>query len=144
MTTESDWNDTFKMMDESGTGTIETAKFGECVRAAGGYPTEANLKKMIEEADPSNKGLISLDKYMEQMRWLNKKNPLDVDEIGESFKMFDKDDNGMITKVELQHILTSMGDRLTAEEAEEFVKEADADKDGNIKYMDFLRSVTEM
>lgn len=140
---ESDWNDMFKLMDESGTGTLPTSKFGECVRAAGGYPTEANLKEMIAKADPSNKGLISIDKFMEQMRWLNRKNPLDVDEIGASFKMFDKDDNQMISKVELQHILTSMGERLTAEEADEFVKEADADRDGNIRYMDFLRAVTE-
>jgi Ca2+-binding EF-hand superfamily protein len=80
---------------------------------------------------------------LEQMKWISKKNPLDIEKIGESFQMFDKDDNGLISKSELQHVLTSMGDKLTTEEADEFIKEASADKNGLIKYMDFLNSVTE-
>jgi calmodulin len=141
---EGEWSDMFKIMDESDTGTIPNAKFGECVRAAGQYPTEAQIKEMLRKADPSNKGLVTISAFLEQMKWINRKNPLDLDEIGGSFKMFDKDGIGMISKSELQHILTSMGERLTSEEAEEFVKEARLDKHGNLNYMDFLRSVTEM
>ena len=139
--TEADWEDMFKMMDESGTGKIPTEKFAACVRGAGLYPTEDNIKEMLTAAG-GDKGKITLDDYMKQCRWLNNKYPLDLDQIGESFKMFDKDDNGMINKSELQHILVGMGDRLTAEEAEEFIKEATIDKNGNIKYMDFMREVT--
>lgn len=133
----------FKMMDDSSSGTIPATKFGACVRAAGQYPTEEQIKEMLEKADPGSSGLVSLDKYMEQMKWISRKNPLDIDQIGESFKMFDKDGNGLISKSELQHILTSMGERLTSEEAEEFVKEASIDKNGSINYMEFLRAVTE-
>ena len=52
--------------------------------------------------------------------------------------MFDKDENGTINKTELQHVLVSMGDKLSTEDAEEFVKEAKTDKNGNINYMEFL------
>lgn len=138
---EADWGEMFKMMDESGSGYIPTEKFAGCVRGAGLYPTEANIKEMLEKAG-GDKGKVSMDDYMKQMRWLSNKNPLDIDQVGESFKMFDKDENGCINKSELQHILCGMGDKLSAEEAEDFIKEATIDKNGNIKYMDFLREVT--
>ena len=140
MSSEAEWGEMFKMMDESGGGTIPAEKFAGCVRGAGLYPTEANIKEMLEKAGGAS-GKVKYDDYMTQMRWLANKNPIDIDQVGESFKMFDKDDNGMISKSEFQHVLCGMGDRLNAEEAEEFIKEATVDKNGNIKYMDFLREV---
>ncbi|CAJ1934634.1 unnamed protein product [Cylindrotheca closterium] len=140
MSTEAEWGEMFKMMDESGSGTIPAEKFPGCVRGAGLYPTEANIKEMLEKSNGAS-GKVTYDDYMTQMRWLANKYPIDIDQVGESFKMFDKDDNGTISKSELQHVLCGMGDRLNAEEAEEFIKEATIDKNGNIKYMDFLREV---
>jgi calmodulin len=140
---EAEWSDMFNMLDANGTGAIPSAKFGDAVRAAGQYPTEAQVKEMVDKADPSGSGKVSMDAYLEQMKWISKKNPLDIESIGVSFQMFDKDDNGTINKSELHHVLTSMGDKLTADEADEFIKEASIDKDGNIKYMDFLKSITE-
>eukprot|EP00526_Cylindrotheca_closterium_P024637 CAMPEP_0113614198 /NCGR_PEP_ID=MMETSP0017_2-20120614/7037_1 /TAXON_ID=2856 /ORGANISM="Cylindrotheca closterium" /LENGTH=143 /DNA_ID=CAMNT_0000523347 /DNA_START=123 /DNA_END=554 /DNA_ORIENTATION=+ /assembly_acc=CAM_ASM_000147 len=139
-TTEADWGEMFKMMDEKGSGFIPTEKFAGCVRGAGLYPTEAHIKEMLEKAG-GDKGQVGYDDFMSQMRWLSNKHPIDIDQVGESFKMFDKDDNGMINKAELHHVLCGMGDKLSSEEAEEFIKEASIDKNGNISYMDFLNTV---
>lgn len=130
----------FKMMDESGSGKIPADKFANCVRGAGLYPTEANIKEMLEKANGES-GFVKFDDYMAQMRWLANKNPIDIDQVGEAFKMFDADDSGLINKAQLQHVLCGMGDRLTADEADEWIKEATIDRDGNIKYMDFLREM---
>ena len=65
---------------------------------------------------------------MKQMSWIENTNPAFVDDVAESFKMFDKDGNGTINRIELHHILTSMGDKMTTEEADDFVKEAMCDK----------------
>ena len=65
---------------------------------------------------------------MKQMAWIEKANPAFVDDVAESFKIFDKDGNGTINRIELAHILTSMGDKMTSEEADDFVKEAECDK----------------
>ena len=138
-----EWQDVFSTIDEEGTGSIPTSKMGLAVRAAGGYPTQDQVKTMISKADPSGSGKIRLDAFLTQMAWINKVNPLDIHEVGASFKIFDKDDNGCISKVELAHILTSMGDKLTMDEADEFIKEAYADKEGNINYMQFLKQLTE-
>ena len=82
----------------------------------------------IAKADPSDSGYISEDAFMKQMSWIENTNPAFPDDIAESFKIFDKDGNGTINKIELHHILTSLGDKMTTEEADEFVREAECDK----------------
>ena len=48
--------------------------------------------------------------------------------------MFDKDGNGMISAVELRHVMMNLGEKLTDEEIDQMIQEADADGDGNINY----------
>ena len=42
--------------------------------------------------------------------------------------------NGYINATELRHIMTTLGEKLTAEEVDEMIKEADVDGDGTINY----------
>ena len=51
-----------------------------------------------------------------------------------AFRVFDRDDSGKISKAELRHVMTNLGEKLTDEEAEEMMKEADIDGDGEIDY----------
>ena len=50
-----------------------------------------------------------------------------------AFKVFDKDGNGFISPVELQHIMTNLGEKLENDEIIDMVREADQDGDGYIK-----------
>ena len=59
-------------------------------------------------------------------------------EIREAFKIFDRDGNGYIDAKELKHVVTRMGEVLTNEEADEFMKEADLDGDGKLDYNEFV------
>ncbi len=52
------------------------------------------------------------------------------EEILEAFKVFDKDGNGFISAAELRHIMTNLGEKLTDEEVDEMIREADIDGDG--------------
>lgn len=140
---KSQWTEAFSLIDEDGAGSIPTTKFGMAVRCAGGYPTEENLKEMIGRADPSDSGYVTQDAFMKQMSWIESANPAFPDDVAESFKVFDKDGNGTINKIELVHILTSLGDKMTSEEAEDFAREAECGKDGQIDYKRFLEQVME-
>lgn len=55
-------------------------------------------------------------------------------ELKESFRVFDKDGNGFISAAELRHVMTNLGEKLTDEEVQEMIREADVDGDGQINY----------
>ena len=56
------------------------------------------------------------------------------EEIKEAFRVFDKDGNGFISAAELRHVMTNLGEKLTDEEVDEMIREADIDGDGQVNY----------
>lgn len=50
-----------------------------------------------------------------------------ISEFKQAFRLFDKDDDGCITAVELKSVMTSIGQYPTQEELEEMIAEVDTD-----------------
>ncbi len=48
------------------------------------------------------------------------------------WQVFDRDNNGFISAAELRHVMTSIGEKLTDDEVDEMIREADQDGDGRI------------
>ena len=63
------------------------------------------------------------------------------EEIREAFKVFDRDNNGFISAAELRHVMTSIGEKLTDDEVDEMIREADVDGDGQINYEEFVKVI---
>ena len=61
-------------------------------------------------------------------------------DVIQAFEVFDRDGAGLISTVELRHVLTGMGDRLDPKQVEEMIASADQG-DGMV---DFRRLVTTM
>ncbi|KAK9751292.1 EF-hand domain pair [Popillia japonica] len=69
------------------------------------------------------------------------------EEIREAFRVFDKDvfdkdGNGFISAAELRHVMTNLGEKLTDEEVDEMIREADIDGDGQVNYEEFVTMMT--
>ena len=51
----------------------------------------------------------------------------------------DTEGNGFISAAELRHIMTNLGEKLTDEEVDEMIRDADIDGDGQINYEEFVK-----
>eukprot|EP01125_Pyxidicula_operculata_P022885 TRINITY_DN9658_c0_g1_i1.p1 TRINITY_DN9658_c0_g1~~TRINITY_DN9658_c0_g1_i1.p1 ORF type:complete len:152 (-),score=38.58 TRINITY_DN9658_c0_g1_i1:103-558(-) len=137
-----EYRDVFKLFDRNGNNTITTKELGTVLRCIGLNPTEAELSDMESEVKASGSDEIDFDKFLHLM---NKqiKNEDSVDEILESFKVFDKNSTGEILSQELRHVLTSIGEKLSEEEANNFFREAALDPNGKVLYDDLVKRLME-
>ncbi|CAL1268506.1 unnamed protein product [Larinioides sclopetarius] len=55
-------------------------------------------------------------------------------ELHEAFRVFDKNGDGFISPGELRQVMTNLGEKLSDEEVEDMIKEADLDGDGLVNY----------
>ena len=84
---------------------------------------------MIDEIDPDGNGTIDFPEFLSLMA-RNIYNTDTEEELIEAFKVFDKDNNGLISTAELRHVIRNLREKLTDEEVDEIIREADIDGDG--------------
>ncbi|KAI4187945.1 MAG: hypothetical protein L6R41_002481 [Letrouitia leprolyta] len=124
--------------DKDGDGQITTKELGTVMRSLGQNPSESELQDMINEVDADNNGTIDFPEFLTMMA-RKMKDTDSEEEIREAFKVFDRDNNGFISAAELRHVMTSIGEKLTDDEVDEMIREADQDGDGRIDYNEFVQ-----
>lgn len=91
------------------------------------------MNKIIKQLNPTGNGTIDFSEFLTMMARKMKETDSE-DELREAFKVFDKDGNGFISSAELRHVMRNLGEKLTDEEVDEMIKEADIDGDGQVNY----------
>ena len=128
----------FDQFDKDKDGKISGKELENAMVSMGQNPTEEEINEMMNEVDLNRDGKIDFDEFMTLMV-KNSPDTQTEDEVINAFRVFDKEGNGLISSVELKHIMMSIGDKMTEEEADEMVNEADIDEDGMINYEEFVR-----
>jgi len=130
------FQDAFSECDTDKDGFIASSQLGQVLRQIGQNPTDAEIQDMINEVDGNGSGLIEFPQFLNLMA--KKISELDAeDEIREAFRFFDRDGNGFITRHELKTVMMNLGEKLTDDECDLIVEEADIDGDGKINYEEF-------
>lgn len=117
------------MFDKDGDGSITTTELGVVMRSLGQSPTEADLRQMISEVDADGSGTIDFAEFLTLMARKIKTKDSEA-EIVEAFKVFDRDGSGKISADELRQVMTSLGEKLSDQEVEDMIREADTNGDG--------------
>jgi len=127
----------FQLFDKDADGKISTDELGTVMRALGQNPTQAQVKDLVKEVGASH--LIDFNTFLSILQKRVKSNDGEEQQIREAFKVFDKNGTGLIEIADLKHVLTTIGEKLTPQEVDGVMKEADSDGDGKINLQDFLR-----
>lgn len=128
----------FKVFDEDGSGAVSTEELGNVMRSLGQSPNESELRDMIKEVDIDLSGTIDFEEFKALMvaHQGDRKSRLQL-----AFSVFDEDNNGTITTVELHKVMSQFG--LTDQELDEIIKEVDRDGDASINFEEFCKLVPE-
>jgi len=133
-----EFKEAFSLFDKDGDWNITTKELGTVMRSLGQNPTEAELQDMISEVDADGNGTIDFAEFLNLMA-RKMKDTDSEEELKEAFRVFDKDQNGFISAAELRHVMTNLGEKLTDDEVDEMIREADVDGDGQINYQEFVK-----
>merc|ERR1719240_1532727 len=108
------------------------------MRALGFEPKQEEIDKMVRDVDDDGSGSVDFPEFLDMMahKILNR-DP--VEEINKAFKLFDDDNTGKVTFKNLKRVAKELGERLTDEELQEMIDEADRDGDGEVNNDEFQR-----
>uniref|UniRef100_A0A0D9Y176 EF-hand domain-containing protein n=1 Tax=Leersia perrieri TaxID=77586 RepID=A0A0D9Y176_9ORYZ len=145
----SELREAFSFFDKDGDGCITLEELDTVVRSLGQNPTREELAEMIRDVDADGNGTIEFAEFLALMARKKKASSSssshveeedDADEeLREAFKVFDKDQDGLISAAELRHVMISLGEKLSDEEVEQMIREADLDGDGQVNFDEFVR-----
>eukprot|EP01110_Echinostelium_bisporum_P004496 TRINITY_DN2104_c0_g1_i1.p1 TRINITY_DN2104_c0_g1~~TRINITY_DN2104_c0_g1_i1.p1 ORF type:complete len:148 (+),score=73.32 TRINITY_DN2104_c0_g1_i1:65-508(+) len=128
-------NECFAIFDKDNDGKVSVEDLGNCLRALGKNPTNAEIKAIKDELGGKEFDLNTLKTvYRKPIKTPHEQSK----EMLDAFKALDKDGNGMIQEAELRQLLLNLGDSLTTPEVEELMKEVSVSSDGGINYDSFV------
>lgn len=127
----------FLLLDKDSDGFLDTKDVGAFLRACGMYPTSLEVQGIITLVDSGNTGKVSQEQMLTAVDNLRERRT-SVEELREALKVLDDDADGYLTTGQLRHILVNLGMRLTHEEANEVIDDAECDEDGQINVDDLI------
>merc|ERR1739845_57656 len=137
-----DFKEVFQLFDTKGDGQIQVKQVGELLRALGQNPTEGEVNKLVlstKSKDADSR--MTFESFLPLLQAVEGRKITDtLDDFVEGLRHFDKDGNGRISAVELRHLLTGLGEKMTEEEVEMLISGKE-DNQGNINYEEFVRMV---
>ena len=132
----------FALFDRDGNGTISLEELGGVLQSVGQPLSTAELQKMISDADVDKNGKIDFPEFLSlSSAKINNKEDTER-ELQETFRFYDVSNEGVITPCNLQYAMAKLGCKLTAEEADEMIREADLDMDGALNFEEFRRMMS--
>eukprot|EP00697_Spironema_sp_BW2_P016905 gnl/Spiro4/8413_TR4415_c0_g1_i1.p2 gnl/Spiro4/8413_TR4415_c0_g1~~gnl/Spiro4/8413_TR4415_c0_g1_i1.p2 ORF type:complete len:173 (-),score=51.72 gnl/Spiro4/8413_TR4415_c0_g1_i1:116-592(-) len=136
----------FSLFDKEGDGSITTNHLPAVMRSLGQLVNVDKMQKLIMEMDPDGNGSVDFSEFVTMMAPRlpaadddEPKKKKQENRLTKAFKRFDTDDKGVISAAELREMMTSLGEKLTEEEADEMLRDADVDGDGQIDYAAFVQ-----
>ncbi|KAK7478044.1 hypothetical protein BaRGS_00030720, partial [Batillaria attramentaria] len=132
-----DIREAFDILDEDGDGKLSTAELETLLRGQFVVASNKELKELLENMDVDKNGTVDYEEFEDFVKrnGLYKASMEEVSEdMRDAFQVFDKDGDGYIDVEEFKTVMMTMGDKMSEEEVQKMMKDADANGDGKIDY----------
>merc|ERR1712098_860545 len=117
--------------DDGQTGLVSTKELGNLLRHLGINPTKEELQDLTIQIDPQVTGFLKLPDLLDMMSRIMMERNYDS-QIEDAFRCFDKKGLGTIPRQEFEMIVENLGEKLSEEEIEGLLDEADREQEGLI------------
>merc|ERR1711910_281846 len=107
------------------------------------FDTKGDVKKLVQSTNSKGgaDARVTFETYLPLLQAVSGKKITDtVDDFVEGLRHFDKEGNGRISAIELRHLLTGLGEKMSEEEVEQLIHGKE-DSQGNINYEEFVKMV---
>jgi len=127
----------FQLFDTKKCGSIPSGILGVVMRSLGQIPTDDELAEHIKQHQKED-GTISFAEFLAIMapKFDCGGGEASVDD---EFIKADKDGSGFLTLEEIRHVLANLGENLSEEEMNEYMKHAEVESNGKVDYKKFTR-----
>ena len=136
------YKEAFDLIDKNKDGEITLDELKKFFNGLKENISDADLQDMINEADIEGNGSITFDGFVSLLDGKLRNDDVQ-EEIIETFKKFDQDNNGLIGPEDIYNLLQSFNQDITISEAEEMIKNVDIDDDGLVNYKEFVKMIFE-
>jgi Ca2+-binding EF-hand superfamily protein len=148
-----EWKDYWELFDNEGEGKIYWSQVGSAIRSFGWAPTNEQWQEALnvqmggtvteESKKPSKQDLdnkqITFDEFLPVLAAVSELPTTGTKEdFLEGMKVLDKEGNGYVLAVEIQHVLASLGEALKQDEVDEIFKGVEVNSNGAMKYECFV------
>jgi calmodulin len=129
----------FTVFDKDNDGRISTEEMGILMRSLGQNFSNAELNEIIIQVEmKGHGGSVEFHEFLDLMA-KNRKEQDDQDKLIKAFKYFDKDNTGLINFENFKHVLTTVAEKLNAEETEKLIEIVEVNETGQLKYREMLK-----
>ena len=130
----------FATSDSNGYETLGLKELKTVLQSLGANPTKSEMEQIVGELDSNNDGKINCDEFLlfmdRKMKEMDRK-----DKIQETFRIFDKHNDGFITPAEIRNVMLNLGEKLSDEEIDDMLRVANVEQDGKINYEEFVKVI---
>lgn len=130
-----EFEEAFNIFDEDKDGFLEKTQFQLVLMCLGFELTDFEINEIFEEFLTEKISFANMVKYLGSRN----KNYEFEEELMECFEDIDKDKDGKINAKELKYYLLTLGEKLTDEEVNELIEQANPNGGGFFRYKDFLK-----
>eukprot|EP00927_Polykrikos_kofoidii_P062516 TRINITY_DN57328_c0_g1_i1.p1 TRINITY_DN57328_c0_g1~~TRINITY_DN57328_c0_g1_i1.p1 ORF type:complete len:144 (-),score=27.69 TRINITY_DN57328_c0_g1_i1:100-531(-) len=135
---EQEMKECFDMLDKNGVGQIKRSELGQALRSLGAVLTQKEVTECEREVAGDT---LSWDKFKELAAKKPKQPEKSVAALRQAFQVFDQTSTGTMDMAELQHIVTSMGEKISAQEFEQIRKTIGLPASGPLEYRKLIDQV---